>query len=63
LTGYPKELPKELWQIVNAVVIKGHLPDVLLGELRRLTGGARKPPARDIVARTTTYLKKNLPFE
>jgi CheY-like chemotaxis protein len=58
LTGYPEDLPKALLDIVDAFVTKGHLPDVLLGELRRFTGGARKPPARDIVARSATYLKK-----
>ena len=58
LTGYPKELPKELREMVNAVVIKGQLPGVLPGELRRLTGGAKKPPATDIAARTAAYLKK-----
>jgi CheY-like chemotaxis protein len=63
LTGYPKELLQELLDIVDACVTKGRSPDVLLGELRRLTGGARKPPARDIIAQSATYLKKNSPPE
>ncbi|PYV82138.1 MAG: hypothetical protein DMG93_12975 [Acidobacteria bacterium] len=58
LTGYPKEPPKQLLDMVDAFMTKGQSPDLLLGELRRLTGGARKPPARDIVAQTATYLKK-----
>ena len=63
LTGYPRELLKELLDIVDASVTKGHSPDLLLGELRRLTGGVRKPPARDIVVQTATYLKKKLSLE
>jgi len=63
LTGYPKELLQELLDIVDACVTKGQSPDLLLGELRRLTGGARKPPARDIIAQSATYLKKNSPPE
>jgi len=52
LSGYPKGLLKELLEIVDGSVTKGQNPDVLLDELRRLTGGARKPPARDIVAKS-----------
>jgi CheY-like chemotaxis protein len=63
LTGYPKEPPKQLLDIVDAFMTKGQSPDLLLGELRRLTGGARKPPVRDIVAQTATYLKSKLPLE
>jgi len=46
-----------LREMVNAIVIKGEVPGVL-GELRRLTGGAKKPPASDIAARAVAYLKK-----
>jgi len=58
LFSSPEDLPKELLDAVDAFVTKGHIPYILLDELRRLTGGARKPPARDIVAQTATYLKK-----
>jgi hypothetical protein len=58
LTGYPKELPKELLEIVDASVTKGQNPDVLLGEMRRLTAGPKKPPAPEIVAKAVDYLKK-----
>ena len=63
LTGYPKEPPKQLLDMVDAFMTKGQSPDLLLGELRRLTGGARKPPARDIVTQTAIYFKKKLPLE
>jgi CheY-like chemotaxis protein len=56
LSGYPN-LPKELLDIVDASVTKGQTADVLLGELRRLTGGAKKPSASDIVAQSVNYLK------
>jgi len=52
LSGYPKGLLKELLEIVDGSVTKGQNPNVLLDELRRLTGGARKPPARDIVTKS-----------
>ena len=57
LTGYPKDLPEELLDVVDACVTKGQTPDVLLGEVRRLTGGAKKPPASDIVAQSVNYLR------
>jgi hypothetical protein len=49
--------------MVDAFMTKGQSPDLLLGELRRLTGGAKKPPTRDIVAQTAIYLKSKLPLE
>jgi CheY-like chemotaxis protein len=58
LRGYPKELPKELQDIVDASVTKGQNPEVLLGEMQRLTGGAKKPPAPEIIAKSVDYLKK-----
>jgi CheY-like chemotaxis protein len=45
LSGYP-HLPKELLEIVDSFVMKGQAADVLIKELRRLTGTKRKPPAR-----------------
>jgi hypothetical protein len=43
---------------VDASVTKGQNPDVLLGEMRRLTGVPKKPPAPEIVAKAVDYLKK-----
>jgi hypothetical protein len=63
LTGYAKEPPKQLLDMVDAFMTKGQSPDLLLRELRRLTGGARKPPVRDIVGQTSIYLKSKLPLE
>ena len=63
LSGYPKQLVMELLEIVDGSVMKGQNPDVLLGELRRLTGGAKKPAARDIVARSANYLRRKSPLE
>jgi CheY-like chemotaxis protein len=63
LTGYPKEPPKQLLDMVDAFMTKGQSPDLLLGELRRLTGGAKKPPTRDIVAQTAIYLESKLPLD
>jgi CheY-like chemotaxis protein len=59
LSGYPKELLQELLEVVDGSATKGQSPDVLLGELRRLTGGAKKPVARDIVTRSANYLRKS----
>jgi hypothetical protein len=39
-------------------VTKGQNPEVLLGEMQRLTGGAKKPPAPEIIAKSVDYLKK-----
>jgi hypothetical protein len=63
LTGYAKEPPKQLLDMVDAFMTKGQSPDLLLGELRRLTGGAKKPPTRDIVAQTAIYLESKLPLD
>lgn len=57
LTGYVRELPEELVDMVNSCVVKGHDADALLGELQRLTGGAKKPPAAEIAARTISFLR------
>ncbi len=58
LSGYPKDIPKELLDLVSATIPKGEDPQVLLDELRRLTGGAKKPPKEEIAARTKEYLNK-----
>ncbi len=58
LSGYPKDIPKELLDVVDASITKGEDPQVLLDELRRLTGGAKKPASEDIAARTKEYLNK-----
>jgi CheY-like chemotaxis protein len=58
LSGYPKDIPKELLDVVDASITKGEDPQVLLDELRRLTGGAKKPPSEEIAARTKEYLNK-----
>jgi hypothetical protein len=44
--------------MVDGFVTKGQSPEVLLGELRRLTGGAKKPAVVEIAAQTIDYLKK-----
>ncbi len=58
LSGYPKDIPKELLDLVDATVTKGEDPQVLLDELRRLTGGAKKPPKGAMAARVRDYLNK-----
>ena len=47
LSGYSKEIPKPLLQMVDAFIPKGQKPDVLLKELRRLTRANKKPPTRE----------------
>jgi CheY-like chemotaxis protein len=58
LSGYPKDIPQELLDLVDATVTKGEDPQVLLDELRRLTGGAKKPPTKEIAARVKDYLNR-----
>ncbi len=58
LSGYPKDIPRELLDLVDATVTKGDDPQVLLDQLRRLTGGAKKPSSEEIAARTKEYLNK-----
>ncbi len=58
LSGYPKDIPRELLDLVNATIPKGEDPQVLLNELRRLTGGAKKLPSDEIAARVRDYLNK-----
>ena len=56
LSGYPTEIPKRLLEMVDASVLKGQPPQVLLEERRRVTGGAKKPPTEDIAAQALDYL-------
>jgi CheY-like chemotaxis protein len=46
LTGYAKELPKELMDTVDAFVMKGQPAEVLLTRLQRILGGERKRSTR-----------------
>ena len=63
LSGYPSELPKRLLEMVDACVTKGQPAQVLLEELRRVSGGAKKPPAQDVASRTKDYLAKKSGYE
>jgi CheY-like chemotaxis protein len=57
LTGYPQELPRELLDIVDAFILKGEPAEVLLGELKRLTGGAKRPSQAEIASQAIEYLR------
>lgn len=57
LTGYPHELPQELLEMVDAFVVKGQPAEVLLEELKRLTGGANRPASSEIASQATEYLR------
>lgn len=57
LTGYPEDPPQELAEMVDAFVLKGEPTEVLLGELKRLTGGAKRPSRAEIASQAVDYLR------
>jgi CheY-like chemotaxis protein len=57
LSGYPQDLPQDLLGVVDAFVLKGGPAEVLLGELRRLTGGVKRPSSVEIASQAIDYLR------